>query len=286
MLQLNSHPWNWEETVRWLREQPDQVSLVRDSYYDDPLEAAAHRYWQSSEWRAVAERLPKLETGRALDFGAGRGIASFALAKSGYRVVALEADSSALVGTSAIRSLASVTGLPIEVEESSSERLPCRDAEFDLVFGRAVMHHIRDIDGLCREFHRVLKPGGMLVVIREHVLSKEDDLKAFQSLHPLHKYYGGEHAFVLGRYTAAIRQAGFEIKEIINPLRSVINLYPHSLDVVALEVARRAGLGVPLLRRAVAAVIGIPAVWWLVLRAIEAVDHRPGRLYSFIASRT
>lgn len=268
-----------------MREQPDQASLVRDSYYDDPLEAAALRYWQSAEWHAVVERLPKPPSGRALDFGAGRGIASFALARSGYQVVALEADGSVLVGANAIRSLAVAAGVPIEVKESSSERLPFGDAEFDLVFGRAVMHHIPDIDGLCREFQRVLKPGGMLVVIREHVLSSEGDLEAFRELHPLHRYYGGEYAFVLGRYTAAIRRAGFEIQEIIRPLRSVINLYPHSLDDVKAVVARRAGLGIPLLQRVVAAVIGSPPIWWLVLRAIEAVDNRPGRLYSFVARR-
>ena len=71
----------WEDAVIWLRKQPDKRQLVMDAFYDDPLIAAAIRYHASTEWQAVS-RLLRGRTGRALDVGAGRGIASYALARS------------------------------------------------------------------------------------------------------------------------------------------------------------------------------------------------------------
>ena len=105
---MNSRPQNapdlisWEEAVLWLRNQPDQLPLVRAGFYDDPLIEAARRYRISTEWQTVRRYLPAGQ-GRALDLGAGRGIASYALACEGWAVTAVEPDSSAIVGAGAIR---------------------------------------------------------------------------------------------------------------------------------------------------------------------------------------
>ena len=52
------------------------------------------------------QKAPWLQRGQALDVGAGRGIASYALAREGFTVTVLEPDDSHLVGAGAIRSLA------------------------------------------------------------------------------------------------------------------------------------------------------------------------------------
>src|SRR5438552_17840060 len=135
----------WEAAVTWLRDQPERRQLVLDAFYDDPLTEAAERYHASGEWQAVS-RLLVSRTGSALDVGAGRGIASYALAREGFAVTALEPDSSAIVGSAAIRSLAAETALPIEVIEELSERLRFADGEFDVVFARAVLHHPSELD--------------------------------------------------------------------------------------------------------------------------------------------
>ena len=275
---------SWEEAVRWLTEQPDQQALVRASYYDDPLPAAAARYWQSEEWAAVRHMLPA-SRGRALDVGAGRGIASFALAKEGFQVTALEPDGSALVGAQAIRSLAAASGLAIEVTQEFSERLPFEDKQFDLVFARAVLHHTSDLAAACREFQRVLKTGGLLIAVREHVISRPQDLPAFFDIHPLHKLYGGENALQLDKYRSAIRAAGFKLEQELAPLHSPINFAPYTLAGLHAEVARRAGRRVPGLSGALRAALRLPGVWPLVRAMLERVDHRPGRLYSFVARR-
>lgn len=275
---------NWEQAVEWLRSQPDQRELVRAAYYDDPLENAAARYWQSEEWAAVRHLLPTTP-GHALDVGAGRGIASFALAKDGFKVTALEPDGSALVGAQAIRSLAESTGLPIKVTQEFSERLPFDDRQFDVVFARAVLHHTSDLAAACREFLRVLKPGGLLIAVREHVISCPEDLPAFLDIHPLHKVYGGENAFLLEQYKDAICAAGFELKHVLAPFSSPINFAPHTLASLQAEVAQRIGRRIPGAAALLRTALRLPGVWLAVRAMLQRVDHRPGRLYSFVACK-
>jgi len=275
---------SWEQTVQWLREQPEQQALVLAAYYDDPLSAAADRYWRSEEWQAIQLLLPPTP-GLALDVGAGRGIASYALAKEGFAVTALEPDASALVGAQAIRSLAAASGLPIEVTQEFSERLPFADAQFDVVFARAVLHHTSDLAAACGEFYRVLKPGGSLLAVREHVISRPEDLPAFLDLHPLHKLYGGENAFLLQQYVAAIRAVGFRLQRVLTPFESAINFSPHTETSLRAELATRMTRRFPGARRLVAGFLDLPPLWAVARRVLGRVDHRPGRLYSFIAQR-
>lgn len=271
----------WEDAVRWLRSQPGKQDLVRNAYYDDPLIAAAERYWKSSEWGEVRKLLGSTR-GEALDVGAGRGIASYALAREGFTVTALEPDGSPLVGTGAIRALTEESGLPITVAQEFSEHLPFEDGQFDIAFARAVLHHTRNLHLACSEFFRVLKPGGRLIAIREHVISRNKDLPAFLSRHPLHRLYGGENAFLLSTYTDALSQAGFAIDLVLSPLRSVINYAPYTEQTLKDVIADRLGLARQgVLRRA----LSMPSLWSLALRTLSLIDRRPGRLYSFVCIR-
>ena len=178
----------WEEAVSWLISQPEKQELIKACYYDKPLKSAAERYWNSEEWDNIKKLFP-LHPGTALDIGAGNGIASYALAKDGWQVKALEPDSSNLVGVGAIRKLASEHSLPIEVVQEFGEKLPFENQTFDLVFARQVLHHAQDLQQLCNEIYRVLKPGGIFIAVRDHVISSERDLPKFLSLHPLHNLW-------------------------------------------------------------------------------------------------
>ncbi len=255
-----------------------------DCYYDDPLIKAAERYWKSEEWAAIQERVTD-RSGKALDVGAGRGIASYALARDGFAVTALEPDSSYLVGAGAIRTLADETDMPIHVVEEFSERLPFADGEFDLIFARAVLHHTRDLEKVCQEFFRVLKPGGLLVVVREHVISREEDLSRFLDIHPLHKLYGGEHAYRLVQYLAAFEKSGFLSLEVLSPWHSPVNFAPHTLKSLKAELAVRMSFGLQVIERLVVLLLDLPGVWPLARRLLDQFDRRPGRLYSFIAEK-
>lgn len=278
-----AHHGTWEAAVRWLREQPDKRDIVRDAYYDDPLIDAANRYWKSNEWHAV-RALIGTGPGDALDAGAGRGIASYALAKDGFRVTALEPDPSDLVGGGAIRRLAQEAGLAIHVEERLSERLPFADASFDVIFARAVLHHIGDLTAAMREFHRALRPGGILVAAREHVITDASDLPAFFDSHALHHRYGGENAHPLSIYQKAIVDAGLVLEQTIGSLDSPINYGPQSTKEINRRLADQA---VPFgfLRPVAATMLNLPPLGNLIRRAASRLDRRPGRHASFVARK-
>lgn len=276
----------WEDAVRWLREQPEQADLVRDAYFDDPLLESAQRFAASAEWRETQRYLP--QPGTALDVGAGRGIASYALAKGGWQVTSLEPDPSSLVGAGAIRQLAQDAGLTIQVVEEFGEALPFPDASFDLVYARQVLHHAHDLPQLCREMQRVLKPGGVMLATREHIISKPEDLPKFLAKHPLHHRYGGEHAFLLQEYTDAIESAGLKLEHVLGHWESVMNYFPTT------EAQRRKRILRPLARRIstpLAKVIAMPGTPWgdavlhRLAQMVTSRDNTPGRLVTFVGRK-
>ena len=105
----------WEEAVRWYRDQPGNEAEIRNNYFDLPVLPAAQRYANSEEFAEVLRLLGPGSGRQILDLGAGNGIASFALAKNGWRVTALEPDRSSEVGAGAIRAIVAQTGLPIDI---------------------------------------------------------------------------------------------------------------------------------------------------------------------------
>jgi SAM-dependent methyltransferase len=129
---MSAKQLSWEEAVQWLRNQPGKESLAQACYYDDPIETAAERFSNSEEWQAVTELLKDHIPGRVLDIGAGRGISSYAFAKAGCQAVALEPDSSDVVGAGVIRALSAATNVPIEIVQSYCETLPFEDNAFDV----------------------------------------------------------------------------------------------------------------------------------------------------------
>jgi ubiquinone/menaquinone biosynthesis C-methylase UbiE len=269
---MNDKILTWEEAVLWLRSRPDQTELVRACYYDDPLIDAADRFYQSSEWKEIQNRLER-KTGKILDLGAGRGISSYAFARDEWEVVAVEPDPSRIVGVGAIKDLASDSHLPISVIQSFAESLPFRNNSFDVVYGRQILHHAQNLSIMCSEVSRVLKPDGIFMATREHVISKKEDLDIFLAQHPLQKLYGGENAYLLNQYLDALTDSDIEITDVLNPCASNINLFPESLDTIKKQMAKKIFFPLPSI---------IPTS---MIKLLGLFDKSPGRLYSFIGRK-
>jgi SAM-dependent methyltransferase len=270
----------WEAAVTWLRSQPDKQDVVRACYFDEPPLAAAERYWHSDEWEAVRSFVPEGK-GRALDVGAGLGIASYALAKDGWQVTALEPDPSALVGVGAIKSLAQQAQLPIQVVQEFGERLPFDDATFEFVFARQVLHHARDLKQLCRELSRVLKPGGKVIAIRDHVLQNKADLGKFLEAHTLHHLYGGENAYLFEEYRSALQEAPLHVDQA---LRSYQTPMHYEKREIREKLSSRLGR-LPLMKP-VTSVLAHDRVLQTVLGIASHFDNRPGALVSFVCRKS
>jgi len=221
---------NWEEAVQWARSREDQQLLVEACYFDDPIEEAAQRFYESVEWQETKKYIPEGQT--VLDIGSGRGISAYALAKDGWTVTALEPDSSDLTGCGSIRKLKENCGLPISIVNEWGETLPFSDEQFDFVYCRQVLHHANNLASFMKEVSRVLKPGGSFIALREHVVDTPEDLDVFLKSHPLHKFYGGENAFPLPHYISCIQDAGLYFENILQPFDNILNIWPASEDYI------------------------------------------------------
>ena len=262
---------NWEEAVQWLKNQKDKQELVKACFYDDPLIDAAKRYYESTEWKELRKYLPE-KKGKVLDVGAGRGISSYAFAKDGWDITALEPDPSSIVGAGAIKELAKESDLKIEIVENWGEKLPFDDESFDIVYMRQALHHSKNLTEFCQEAGRVLRSGGVFIATREHVVSKKEDLETFLKNHPLHKFYGGENAFLLGEYERAIEDGGMKIERVLKPFESDINLFPYSMSSLKIKILKYLEMIYE----------HVPIIF---LFSLKNIFERPGRIYSFIAKK-
>lgn len=272
----------WEEAVQKLRNQPENKQVILDNYFDEDVEVANERFIKSEEFIEVLAHIPK-QAKSVLDIGAGRGMAAYGFAKMGLKVTALEPDTSNDVGAGAIRNITDKHNLSIEVVETFGESLPFADHSFDVVYVRQVLHHANDLAMFCKEVYRVLKPNGIFIATREHVLTKEDDLQHFLANHPLHHLYGGEHAFTLDFYIKCITDSGMTITNIIHPYASVINFAPLSKFQMRQNFAK----GLAKITGSIIAnfLIKFDLIYKKMADIKASRDNTPGRVYSFISRK-
>jgi len=271
-----------DEAIRWMRTRPEYAGTVRDAYLGPDLEDSARRFAASGEFAAVCDLLGgRIRGARVLDLGAGTGIASHAFLQAGAAaVVAVEPDPSELVGRGALRRLCA--GLPVEVTGDGAETLSVATASVDVVYARQVLHHLRDLNGALRECARVLRPGGVFLACREHVVDDTAQLHRFLAAHPIHQLAGGEHAFSAPIYRQAITAAGLQLRRELGPWDSVINAYPFVTTATELAGYARSALGRRLgpVGLAVALLPGVESAVWFWLRR-----PRPGRMHAFFAEK-
>ncbi len=111
-------------------------------------------------------------------------------------VTAVEPDPSLTVGAGAVRKLKEHYELKnLEDYENFAEDINFKSNYFDIVYIRQAMHHANNLNKFIKECVRVLKPNGLLLTIRDHVIYDEKDKNWFLEYHPLHKIYEGENAF-------------------------------------------------------------------------------------------
>lgn len=103
---------------------------------------------------------------RALEIGCGTGFFLLNLRQAGVIEEGAVTDISPGMVEVAQRNARGL-GFEISGKVADAERLPYDDAQFDLVIGHAVLHHIPDVELAIREALRVLKPGGRLVFCGE-----------------------------------------------------------------------------------------------------------------------
>jgi SAM-dependent methyltransferase len=114
--------------------------------------------------REILATLGPLRGRRVLDLGCGKGRFARTLAARGARVVGLDVSAAMLSAAS---------GAALDRVQGSARRLPFRDGSFDAAIAVEVFEHLepRTIDDACDELRRVLRPGGLLVLVDKNALA-------------------------------------------------------------------------------------------------------------------
>jgi ubiquinone/menaquinone biosynthesis C-methylase UbiE len=148
--------------------QQDPPSRACDAYdliaerYAEHSEASAHNAY--CERPATLSLLPDVRGMRVLDAGCGPGFYSEWLLKHGAEVVAVD-GSARMLELTRQRVGSSVAMRQWDLLEPL-EFLP--DAALDLVLCALVLDHFADLTPIFTEFHRVLRPSGLLVFSMDH----------------------------------------------------------------------------------------------------------------------
>lgn len=284
---MNKKLLTYESSVNWLRNQPQHSELIELCYLDRDNLAAAKRFASSEEFTEVIKilRIDKSQKKlKILDVGCGNGIAAYSLASLGHEVYAIDPDISEDVGLEATKKLASVVSNgSISTYQAFAESLPFENETFDIIYARQALHHFTDLSKGLSECSRVLKPKGLLLVTREHVVSNEEQLKTFLDEHLLHQLHEGENAYPLKNYLSAIEQSGITVLKLFAPFDTVINHFPMSnIDLNNSLIERlRKKVGKPV-AKIIAKVTFVEKIYRYFL---SKNCNSPGRLYSFYGSK-
>jgi SAM-dependent methyltransferase len=95
---------------------------------------------------------------KILDVGCGTGLNAQKFADQGHSVVGIDLSPVAIEKFN----LRGFKGLVCDVERVGG--VPLADATFDLVFASEVIEHLVETESFLREVHRLLRPGGTLVL--------------------------------------------------------------------------------------------------------------------------
>lgn len=132
----------------------DQIDF-RTKVPDDDFYKYARR---SSTMRGISQFLGDLRGKRVLEYGCGLGELSVLLAKSGAEVTAFDLSEMS-VNVTRRRSVANDVADQVDLVVAPGEKLPFADESFDVVFGKAILHHL-DVNAGWSHLYRVLKPNG------------------------------------------------------------------------------------------------------------------------------
>ena len=147
------------------------------AYFDELAGKFGKHYVPGRSWKALAEALIKiLNYEQVADLGAGEGTLSQLLARRAQKVIAVD-NSEEMVKFG--KGLAKEHDLPnLEYRLGEIEDPPIKEGTMDLVLFSQALHHAQRPEKALAAAYRILKPGGVVVVLDllQHSFEKAREL--------------------------------------------------------------------------------------------------------------
>lgn len=148
------------ERVKWDALAEQKLGSLRILSPEENFQTYTQR---TSTMVGVSEFLGDLRDLHVLEYGCGLGEISTLLAKSGAHVTTFDLSPKSVL---TCRHRAALNGVDdqIQLAVAAGEHLPYADECFDVIFGKAILHHI-DAEIGWMDISRVLKSGGKAVFV-------------------------------------------------------------------------------------------------------------------------
>ena len=156
------------------------------------------RYIDRSEAvaKAMLQTIPFKKNMKALEYGSGTALLSFAL-KDQFEEIVLMDNSKEMTAVTAEKiadqNIQNMTPLFFDLEHQDYS------GRFDIIYNQMVMHHVNDVDLILSKFYSLLNPGGCLAIAD---LYTEDG--SFHS-----EGFNGHHGFDVEHLSGKLKAIGF-----------------------------------------------------------------------------
>lgn len=145
---------------RVLRKRQDKMR----AFFDSVAGRLGKDYVPGKSWKSVADALLHLLPPLIIaDLGSGEGGFALLLAQTAKRVIAVDSSEKMLEVGRGLAQRNSVRN--VEFRQGDMEELPIDSASVDAVFFSQSLHHALHPDGALTEAHRILVPGGRVVIL-------------------------------------------------------------------------------------------------------------------------
>lgn len=147
----------------------------------------------------------------ALDVATGGGHTALAIAPHVRHVTASDLTPAMLETARAFLTAEGVTN--VEFREADAEALPFPDASFDLVTCRIAPHHFADVPAAVGEAARVLRPGGLFLLL-DSAVPEEPEFDAFINELEWRRDPSHVRSYKVSEWRSFMEAAGFEVEVV------------------------------------------------------------------------